>query len=302
MVKRLAYVMSLVLISSFVLVGCGGAKVDAKLKADCDLIFDNLKAIQLMPEVFEGSAFADGESVALLLGKSTREMAEKKILEKFPFLDDIIIGKNRDDQWSDRLYYYAGSIYLIKQALEGTDVEFPYSNEEMKSIATQKDAEKNIVLPLAKKIFGGDIYDEPQGCDVVDEIRVKEAPDGYLSDYETNVAFHRAESGFLDFAELLQAIRNCQVSGWHEDSKCAKNDYVGGEDTYIPSTEMTEEERQILEERERAKENEDQAPEKNSFARPGQRCVDPDRVVQTEDYGELICRKILLKGLVWVRT
>lgn len=299
--------MSLVLISSFVLVGCGGAKVDAKLKADCDLIFDNLKAINQMPEVFDGSAVADGETVALLLGEYTRETAEKKILEKFPFLDDIIIGKKRDDQWSNPLYYYAGSIFLIKQALEGTDVEFPYSDEEMKSIATQKNAGQNIVLPLANKIFGGlgiasEEEEEPQGCDVIDEIRVNENPDGSSSDFDTNVAFSQAQSSFLDFAELLQAIRNCQVSGWHEDAKCAKNDYVGGEDTYIPSTEMTEEERQILEDREREQQNKDLEPEKNSFARPGQRCVDPDRVVQTEKYGELICRNIVFKGLVWVRT
>jgi hypothetical protein len=295
--------MSLVLISSFVLVGCGGTKVDAKLKADCDLIFENLQTIH--KALVDLDVKRDDIYIAVNLGEQSRLFEEKKILQKFPFMDDIIVAEKKSVDNNSQNNFYAGTIFLIEMAIKGTEVEFPYSREEMISISMEDAALNNIVEPLATKIFGsGNIYNEEefQGCDVVDKIRVDEN-DGVSSwEYMTDDIFAQASNEFWDIAGALQAIRNCKKSGWHRNQKCSKNDYVSEEEDYTPSTEMSDEERQILEERERAKENETIAPEQNSYAVPGQRCVDPDRVVQTEDYGELICRMIFLKGLVWVRT
>ena len=293
---------SIVLIGGL-LASCGASKEELALKANCDKIFSNLQAIGERPEIFKYSDVADGESVALLLGEETRNGVERKILAKFPFLDDIIVGKEKGNQQID-LYYYAGSIFIIAEALKGTDIEFPYTREQMLGIATQENGWNDVVDPLANKIFGDSMEPtEYPGCVIVDQAREEENPDDYLSNFETSTEFARASSDYLDFAEFLQAIRNCKVSGWHENNKCAKADFVSKPSTYTPSDELTEEEKQILAERERDSQD-SSGSTVYSDVTPLQLCGSLGAVVQTENYGQLTCKYVLinrLRTLAWMR-
>ena len=301
--KQVSMALSIILIGGL-LVSCGASKEELALKANCDRIFDNLMAIGDRPEVFPSSEVADDDSVSLLLGVESRKVAERKILAKFPFLDEIIVGKEKGKQQID-LYYYAGSIFLIAEALKGTDIEFPYSREEMLSIATQDEGWRDVVSPLASKIFGNYLEPEvPQGCTLIDDVRAEENPEGYSSDFNTSVAFSRASDDYIDFAGFLQAIRNCEVSGWHMTNKCEKVDYVSKPSTYTPSDELTEEEKQILAERERdSQESSDSTGYSN--VTPLQLCSSLGAVVQTENYGQLTCKYVLvnrIRTLVWMRS
>ena len=299
------------LVSSFVsialvgglLTSCGASQEELALKANCDRIFANLKTIGERPEIFKYSDVADGETVALLLGEETRNNAEEKIIAKYPFLDEIIVGREKGKQQID-LYYYAGSIFLIAEALKGTDIEFPYSLEQMRDIATQENGWIDAVDPLADKIFGDslDLANNP-GCALIDQAREEENSDDYLSNFDTSTEFARASSDYLDFAEFLQAIRDCEVSGWHVTSKCAKNDYVSKPSTYTPSDELTEEEKQILAERERDSQD-SSGSSSYSNATPLQLCGSLGAVVQTEDYGQLTCKYVFInrvRALAWMR-
>ena len=294
---------SVFLITSL-LTSCGASKEEVALKANCDRIFANLMEIGERPEVFPDSEYADDDSVSLLLGAESRKDAERKILAKFPFLDDIIVGKEKGKQQPD-LYYYAGSIFLIAEALKGTDIKMPYTREEMLAISTQDEGWRDVVWPLATKIFGDYMeLTDHQGCAVIDQIRIKESTEGDSSDYNTSVAFSRASDSYIGFAGFLQAIRNCEVSGWHVTNKCEKVDYVSKPSTYTPSDELTEEEKAILAERERDGQG-SSGSTGYSNVNPGQACNDFGAVVQTEDYGQLTCKLVWLnrvKAFVWMRS
>ena len=289
------------------LTSCGASAEEKALKANCDKIFAHLQKIGERPEVFEDSDVADGDSVALLLGEDSRNEAERKILAKFPFLDDIIVGREKGKQQID-LYYYAGSIFLIAEAIKGTDIEFPYTREQMLDISTQENGWSDVVDPLANKIFGDYMESEVYpGCVEIDQARKDENPDDYLSNFETGTEFTRASSDYLDFAEFLQAIRDCEISGWHVTNKCAKVDYVSKPWTYTPSDELTEEEKQILAEREADAEREALNPSGSSGysnVTPLQLCSSLGAVVQTENYGQLTCKYVFInrvRALAWMR-
>lgn len=289
--------------SAGLLTSCGASKEEKALKANCEKIFSYLKSVEDTPEIFENSSVADSDSVALLLGVETRERVEMKILALFPYLDEIIVGRAKDKQQIDS-YYYSGSIYLIEKSLEETDIDFPYSQGEMLTIATTEDDWEDMVYPLAHKIFG-DYFElkNHQGCAVVDAEKENPNPDN-----NTSVAFERASNVYIDFASSLQAIRDCKVSGWHVGNQCSKNDYVSEPSTYTPSNEPTAEELEILAERERQAQKGDQGSSGssgNSNVSAGQVCNGLGKVVNTANYGELTCKLVLvgrLRTLVWMRS
>ena len=285
------------------LTSCGASAEEKALEANCKRIFTYLKSVEDTPEIFENSEYADSDSVALLLGAETRKSVEKKILALFPFLDEIIVGRPKDKQYID-LYYYSGSIYIIKEAIKGTDINFPYSEAEMKKIATGSNSFNNSVAPLAEKIFGN--YMEPtnhQGCAVIDN-----KDENSDTEKNTSVAFDRASDVYLDYASFLQAIRDCEVSGSHEGNKCSKVDYISKPDNYTPSNELTPEEREILAEREKNAQNGNQGSSGSSgysSVTPGQICDSVGQVVTTSNYGELTCKLVFVRRLqvqMWMRS
>ena len=295
--KRISAIAVIVLVGGL-LTSCGTDQAEAALKANCDRIFSNL---QEMRTFSPGSDYADEGYVARLLGEKTRKATEKNILAKYSFLDEIVVGKEKNEQSIDP-NFYAGAIFLIEQALIGTDIEFPYTLAEMKDIASKENGSRDIVEPLGTKIFGDFMeLKEHQGCALIDQKK-----ENISSENNTSVWFSRVRDLYIDLAKALQVIRNCEVSGWHKSDKCAKNDFKSGPDTYTPSTEMTDEERAILEERGQAAENEAQSPSNQySDVTPMQGCTSLGQVVQTQSYGQLTCKLVLLnriKALVWMRS
>lgn len=232
--KFFASITILALLSG-VLTSCGTSKSDLQLKINCDRVLKNLRGIYDRPELFENSDFADANDVVILFGPETRAKIEKEILLKFPFLDKLILGKVQGKQW-ENLYNYAGSIYLISQAVVGTDIKIPYDKSQIDEIATKENAYKEVVLPLARNLFGGSSAQDvknPLGCAKIDQ--KKELINTFEETNNTALAFDWASDALVDFGEMLQAIRNCQVSGWHHGTKCAKSDYVSKPIDWTPS-------------------------------------------------------------------
>ena len=174
----------------------------------------------------------------------------------------------------------------------------------MLEIATQENGWRDVVDPLATKIFGDYLESEKNiGCNLIDEARKEENSGDYGNNFNTSVEFQRAVYDYIDFAGFLQAIRNCEVSGWHSLYKCAKDDYVSKPSTYEPSTELTEEEKAILAERERDSQG-SSGSSGYSNATPLQLCSSLGEVVQTENYGQLTCQYVLInriRTLAWMR-
>ena len=300
--SKISVVLSLLLVGGL-LTSCGVSAEEKALVANCKKMYTYLKSVEDSPEVFENSTYADSDSVALLLGTESRKVMEQKILGIFPFLDEIIVGRGKDKQYID-LYYYSGSIYLIQKALEGTDIKFPFSEAEMKKMTTTSDNYSDSVAPFAQKVFGNYVdLKNHQGCGAVDN------KDGNSdSEKSTSLAFHRASDVYLLYASFLQAKRDCDVSGWHQGNKCAKNDYVSKPDNYTPSNELTQEEKDILAEREKSAQNGGGGSSGSSGysnVSPGQICNSLGAVVKTENYGKLTCKLLIFRGLeaqMWMRS
>lgn len=302
--KRVSPIVALAILSG-ALSACAGESepsLDPVLEANCDQLLSNLKNLQQRPEFLPHSDQID-TSIPLLLGSNSRAKAEQEILSLFPDLDQVISGKEKDEQKTDFDALYSASVFMVREAIAGTSVDFPFSTAEAIDIARDPASWEDQVSPFAMSVFG-DIYgDEPGlGCGVIDEIKY-----GYDSDNNTAVAFERATNDFIDLAQALQVIRNCQESGWHQGTECAEDDHVSEPDTYTPSDELTEEEKIILEERERqANQDSDDQPSTTDSTepRPLQVCLTFGVVVTTEKYGELTCKAVLvnrIRTLMWMK-
>ena len=86
--KRISAIAVIVLVGGL-LTSCGTDQAEAALKANCDRIFKNLKEMRTL-----APGYADEGNVARLLGEKTRKATETKILAKYPFLDEIVVGKD----------------------------------------------------------------------------------------------------------------------------------------------------------------------------------------------------------------
>jgi hypothetical protein len=237
------------------------------------------------------------------LGTNARTNAEAEILSKFPLLDGIITGKERNEQRTDFDSLYSSAIFLVQESLVGTEISLPYGPDEVLAIAADPSGWDNFVQPFAERTFGEPGGEEsPQGCEVVDEFKY-----GYDSDNNTSVAFDRATDVYLDLAQSLQAIRNCQISGWHQDTECAQDDFVSEPLDPKPSNELTQEEIDILEEREQEAENENSGtgdPSLGKEPKPLQVCNAFGAEVFTEKYGKLTCTPVTvnkIKTLMWMK-
>lgn len=303
--RQIARVVSLLILCGL-LVSCSSAPkeepLDPVLEANCDRILSNLKTLQQQPDFLQNLVDVD-TSIPLLLGSNARNVAEKEILAKFPLLDEVVTGRERDEQRTDFDSLFSGTVFVVQQALLGTDVDFPYDDTDLYAIATDPAGWENFVQPLAKKTFGESLSgDSPQGCEVVDAVKY-----GYDTENDTAIAFDRASNVFMDLAQSLQVIRNCQVTGWHQGTECAKDDFVSEPSDYTPTNEKTAEELEILEERERQA-NAEKDAEANSGGeneiRPLQICNTFGVVKQTEKYGALTCKPVMvnkIRTLMWMK-
>lgn len=214
--------LSFFLLSS-ILTSCGDSQATNTLKTDCALILRNLKVIYSHPPLFENSDYVDDDYIATNLGEKSRAAIEREILLKFPYMDDIIVGRKEGKQQIDN-YYSSGTVYLIQQALIGTTIKFPYSSGDIQKIAKGEIDYGSTAGQFAENTFGDDLdLENSGGCAIID--KDKKAIYSYPKTNITSIAYDWAESLYYDFAGTLQVIRDCQVSGIHITIRCARNDY-----------------------------------------------------------------------------
>lgn len=218
--------LSATLISALLLVsGCGTDPQLESLEANCPTILQNLTSISTSPKIFEGSEFANAGYLATNLGQDSRKSAEKEILLKFPYLDKLVVGRPKSGSNWDNVYRNAAAIYIIQQALTGTSINFPRTDEQVKEIIERGKHDQD-VEPLARELFGDHSSEVQSGCGLVD-------PQGDIYS-----SWMQARDLLWDFGDYLQVARDCATSGYnfeYIDQPCARVDYVSEPIDWTPT-------------------------------------------------------------------
>jgi len=290
-VKRIAYFTAIIVTSSFVLVGCGEKQIE-NLALVCEQLRADLKPLENI-SLLDRKLYYDGDSVASLLGEQTRTENKRFIYEQFPFMKTYTIEGIQSGEYDKGLkdYKVQAALYFFSQT--SNPILLESEDEQLISNAPDEGYTK-VVEPKILKILG-----EPysgKGCEGLDDendVDYSELVDELFAD-----GLQAAGEG----KNHLLGILLCERDGKIEDTPCDKFDYV--EPDYTPSTELTEEEKQILAERERdSQESSDSTGYSN--VTPLQLCSSLGAVVQTENYGQLTCKYVLvnrIRTLVWMRS
>ena len=294
-VKRIACFMVLAVMSSFVLVGCGEKQIE-NLALVCEQLRADLKPLEDI-SLLDRKLYYDGDSVAMLLGEQSRTENKRFIYEQFPFMKTYTIEGIQSGEYDRGLKNYKVQAALHFFSQTSHPILLESEDEQLISNAPYK-GYKNVVEPKILKILGEPYTDK--GCEGLD--------------YENDVDYsERIEELFDDGLKAADEGKNhllgillCERDGKIEDTPCDKFDYE--EPDYTPSTEPTEEEKAILADREADAEREAQNPsgsDATSNVKPLQGCTSLGQVVQTESYGQLTCKLVLMnriKALVWMRS
>lgn len=193
----------------------------------CDSMYAQLAEIGTYPPTLEDIALSGDitSNTALLDGKATRSSREKEILQKFPMLDSIILGKDirKGDTFSTTRFEH-DDVILLKFIAETNGINFPLSAGKVSSILKNGD-EQNEFDGVVSKVFAGCPLKDSEDS----EYRSLE-DDYYLS----------ARSVFSNLEEALWAIRSCRAIGQANSIagsfKCSAEDYVGGDKDYSDGT------------------------------------------------------------------
>jgi hypothetical protein len=233
----------------------------------------------------------------MLLGEQSRTENKRFIYEQFPFMKTYTIEGIQSGEYDKGLRNYKVQAALHFFSQTSHPILLESEDEQLISKAPYK-GYKNVVKPKILKILGEPYSDK--GCEGLD--------------YENDVDYsERVEELFDDGLQAADEGKNhllgillCERDGKIEDTPCDKFDYE--EPDYTPSTEPTEEEKAILAEREADAEREAQNPSGSgatSNVKPLQGCTSLGQVVQTESYGQLTCKLVLMnriKAFVWMRS
>ena len=293
--KRIAYFTVMLIMSSFVLGGCGEKQIE-NLALVCEQLRADLKPLEDI-SLLDRKLYYDGDSVASLLGEQSRTENKRFIYEQFPFMKTYTIEGIKSGEYDKGLkdYKVQAALHFFSQTSNPILLE---PEDEQRISNAPDEGYTNVVEPKILKILG-----EPysgKGCEGLDDendVDYSELVDELFAD-----GLQAAGEG----KDHLLGILLCERDGKIEDTPCDKYDYV--EPDYTPSTEPTEEEREILAEREADAEREAQNPSSSgqtSNVTPGQICSNFGQMVQTDSYGSLTCKIVWLnkiKALVWMRS
>ena len=293
--KRIAYFTVMLVMSSFVLGGCGEKQIE-NLALVCEQLRADLKPLEDI-SLLDRKLYYDGDSVASLLGEQSRTENKRFIYEQFPFMKTYTIEGITSGEYDKGLkdYKVQAALHFFNQTSNPIILE---PEDEQRISNAPDEGYTNVVEPKILKILG-----EPysgKGCEGLDDendVDYSELVDELFAD-----GLQAADEG----KDHLLGILLCERDGKIEDTPCDKYDYV--EPDYTPSTEPTEEEKEILAEREADAEREAQNPSSSgqtSNVTPGQICSNFGQMVQTDSYGSLTCKIVWLnkiKALVWMRS
>ena len=318
-----------VLILTIFLTGCSLLPLSAdekKYVVDCQIVYDNLEKYVKTQNKFTYSS--DDNPVydwrtwpetyhVTNAGQASRDSALNSIKNNFPWVYPIVTNfmKNKSEKefisespswWS--IGELEEAVYEGYFQMLASGSNFKVTVEGLKKIDNRfYDLELN-------NVFGSfAVSDRFKNCDEALDLKDGKS----FESRESNYGLYGYKG--VDLDQVLQVsigIWGCETFGvgYEENyskrwANCVKKDYVGNSDytTTAPSV-MTDEERAILEERARDAEREAQNPSgssETSDARPLQGCNSLGQVVQTQSYGQLTCKIVLMnriKALVWMRS
>ena len=293
--KRRVYIVLLAVIAPFVLVGCGEKQIE-NLAAVCEQLRDELTPLETI-NLIDRDLHYDGDSVAMLLGDQTRADNKKFIYEQFPFMRSYSIAGIQSGEYEKGLksYKIQAALHFFSQTSNPIILD-PAEEKEIISM-TPDEAFETVMEPIVFKIIGEPYSDNGcVGLDSENEV-----------DYSLRVEelFKDGISAAEESKKQLLGILLCERDGEIEGTKCDKFDFEPSD--YPTSNEPTQEELEILAEREADAERDSQGSSGSTgYANvtPWQLCSSPGAVVQTESYGQLTCKYVFLnriRTLAWVR-
>ena len=292
--KRLAYLTLLAVISPFVLVGCGEKQIE-NLAAVCEQLRNELTPLETITLLGRDLHY-DGDSVAMLLGDQTRSDNKKFIYEQFPFMRSYSIAGIQSGEYEKGLKNYKIQAALHFFSQTSNPIILDPADEEMIS-KTSDEGYETVIEPKVFKIIGEPYSDNGcVGLDSENEV-----------DYSLRVEelFEDGISAANESKNQLLGILLCERDGEIEGTKCDKFDFEPSD--YPTSNEPTEEELEILAEREADAERDSQGSSGSSGysnVTPLQLCGSLGAVVQTENYGQLTCKYVFInrvRALAWMR-
>ena len=292
--SRLIHFILLAALALSTLTACGGKGVE-NLEATCNILREKMKPFEDIA-LLSRNLYYDGDSVAMLLGDETRADNKRFIYQSFPFMKSYTIDGIQNGEYEKGLKNY--KIQTAIHIFESTPNPIVLTEKEKEAIETSDDPYTEIIEPKVLRVIGEAYSDE--GCVGLDDIN--EVDYTYLIDG----LYDDTQSAAEESVSHLLGILLCERDGKIDDTKCDTEDF---KDTYVytPSNELTEEEKEILAERERDAQSESQGSSESSGTSnvtPLQLCSSLGAVVQTENYGQLTCKLVWLnriRTLVWMR-
>jgi hypothetical protein len=313
-------------LSLFLLSGCGLIPLSAAEQSyvdDCKKVQANFNDyIKIQDEIGDGLGRDDprydwrfwsgGSYLVTNAGQASRETASSFIKAKFPWIysatENYFKNMSRADflEESPGLWYfdYESKVNedFFRMLAAGTDFEITSD-----SLEKLEDKFYSIEVDEVFALYAPS--DRFQNCDEALGLEDEESFDSLSNDYGlsskgVNVSTVLVVSIGLWGCETLGVGYTQYGTGW---DKCAKNDYVSDPSDYPTSFEPTPEEIEILEDRRLEAEREANEPsnsDANSNVTPWQGCTSLGATVQTESYGTLTCKLVLLnrvKAFVWMR-
>jgi len=323
--KRFAYVMFLVVIAPFLLAGCGLLPLSAAEKSyveDCEKVQLNLEKYMKIQDEFYNAEYDDPrfgwqtwpESYAVTnAGEESRVSASRSVKSNFPWIyaiaRDNLQSKTKKEFLAQDISSWSGG-KLEQELLEGFYQLLAAGSSFNVTIDTLKRIDSDFYSLEFNNVFGTFAPSERfKNCDDALGLKEEESFESLASDY----SFYGSTG--VDLRSVLDVsigLWGCETfgagyvdygKGW---TNCASADF---EDTYVytPSTELTEEEKEILAEREADAEREALNPSGSSGysnVTPLQLCGSLGAVVQTENYGQLTCKYVFInrvRALAWMR-
>lgn len=314
-----------VLVLTIFLTGCSLLPLSADEKKyvdNCQIVYGNYQKYVKLQTKFYQAKYDDTEYdwqswpstyAVSNAGESSRDVASSSIKQNFPWIkvivDNFFQGISKED-------------FLKKDPSDFIDGDLHDST--IKSFFIQMAKGSNFDLTKTVLKYSSEDYSYPE----IDKVFAKFSPSDRFKNCDEAIGLDEASSmeitwddynlqgsngvSLYDVLKVSTALWGCNKfgvgfadygKGWQ---RCAGSDFDSSKYATLGSNVVTDEERAILEERGLAAEREAQTPSSEySNVTPMQGCTSLGQVVQTESYGQLTCKLILLnriKALVWMRS
>jgi hypothetical protein len=317
---------TVLIITLFLLTGCGLLPLSAAEKSyvdDCKKVQLNLDKYMKLQDEFYNAKYDDSSFewqfwpdsyVVSNAGEESRVSASRSVKSRFPWVYSLaqnhLQGKSKKEFLAQDVSSWSRGA-LEEKLFQGYFQLLATGSSFKITTDTLKKVDGDFYELDFNNVFGTFAPSERfKNCDDALGLKDEDSFDSLSYDYGLY------GSNGVDLRTVLDVsigIWGCETfgAGYVEYGKgwanCANADF---EDTYVytPSTELTEEEKAILAEREADADREARNPSssgQNSNVRPGQICNNFGAIVQTENYGSLTCKLVWLnrvKAFVWMRS